>query len=807
MKKHLTLFLIIPLLLFTSCKHTIFDDFFEIHDRIDLLKDGNDQIRERIEDVNTAIATISAIVDILSSGYYIDEVLPIIENDVEIGKQILFTNGESISVYHGVDGKDGLSPVLGVKEVDGAHYWTMNGELLLDGQGNMIPVAGDKCVLPLFDIRDGYWYLSYDGGSTWTQTGRACGEDGVDGTDGIDHLISIDDSSEDGVRFVLADGTSLFVPYFKPVRIQLGTGSDELAISGGETVTLPYTLSEEREDVRVVVSSDGIHEARLVEETGTTGYVEITCPRSYCDGFVNVAVYSGTGVTDVKVIRFYERYMHFEDGGELTIPAAGGTSRVPFEVNFDYTVRVDASCSSWLKVVDTKASTVSGAFILSYGMNQDIERTGLVHIDAVGGARSVYSFTVKQLSSRCTVGKSSFVVEAGGGTFLTDITTGYGASVAVPEESASWLEAEILGAGEVGKYMIAITVAPNASAEARSSSVSINSADGRIGLAVIPVLQKQGGTGSADEMVFTVMPGSANDSTVYLPIARWGADAATLDCFVDWGDGSFEHVTAQQKRPDSGNYVSHRYALPAGSRAYEVAVSGSVPVLCADDIPGPCRSSVVAIKQWGRTGLASMRRAFCGFDALETLPIDDSGSFAGVKSFAEAFSGCSGLKTVSEYLLQHAVEAEDFTSVFRNCSGLVKVPGDLFAACTKVTSFSGCFRGCAGLKAIPEELFMSCVKASDFSYAFMDCSGLVSLPHSLFDNNVKAVNFRGTFCNCVNVTSESVYSVIDEAKVHLYERICYPDLFVAPSGIECCYSGCSQLADWDSIPEDWKDMF
>ena len=35
-------------------------------------------------------------------------------------------------------------------------------------------------------IEEGYWYISYDNGSSWNQLGEAIGENGSDGKDGID---------------------------------------------------------------------------------------------------------------------------------------------------------------------------------------------------------------------------------------------------------------------------------------------------------------------------------------------------------------------------------------------------------------------------------------------------------------------------------------------------------------------------------------------------------------------------------------------------------------------------------------------
>ena len=103
------------------------------------------------------------------------------------------------------DGKDGSTPVIGVKmDDDGIYYWTLNGEWLTDENGNKIKAVGTDGkdgangangengtngkdgITPQLKIEEGYWFISYDNGATWTQLGKATGEDGEDGANGQD---------------------------------------------------------------------------------------------------------------------------------------------------------------------------------------------------------------------------------------------------------------------------------------------------------------------------------------------------------------------------------------------------------------------------------------------------------------------------------------------------------------------------------------------------------------------------------------------------------------------------------------------
>ena len=58
------------------------------------------------------------------------------------------------------------------------------------------------------EIRNGYWWVSYDNGQNWEQLGKATGEDGKDG-DSIFKAVTQDDKN---VYFELTDGTIITIP-------------------------------------------------------------------------------------------------------------------------------------------------------------------------------------------------------------------------------------------------------------------------------------------------------------------------------------------------------------------------------------------------------------------------------------------------------------------------------------------------------------------------------------------------------------------------------------------------------------------
>ena len=277
MKKLFTYLLVLVASSLLACTEP-YDDT-AIRSDIEELKERVTKLEELCNQMNTNISALQGIVEALQQNDYITNVAPITENGVEIGYTISFTSGKTITIYHGEDGKDGqngtngkdgqdgYTPVIGVKQdTDNIYYWTLDGEWLLDENGNKIKAVGtdgqngangndgatgpqgpqgpqgpegdkgdqgetgpqgpqgEQGITPQLKIENDYWYISYDNGATWTQLGKATGEKGDKGDQGDkgdkgdvglvgDSMFTdVDYSNEDYVIFTLSNGTQVKVP-------------------------------------------------------------------------------------------------------------------------------------------------------------------------------------------------------------------------------------------------------------------------------------------------------------------------------------------------------------------------------------------------------------------------------------------------------------------------------------------------------------------------------------------------------------------------------------------------------------------
>lgn len=183
------------------------------------------KLEELCKQINTNISSLQTIVTALQNNDYVTGVTPVMQSGKEVGYTITFSKSNPITIFHGKDGANGSghTPVIGVKkDTDGIYYWILDGEWLTDERGDKIKAEGTDGtngkdgITPQFKIENDYWFISYDDGDTWTQLGKATGEDGKDGEDGIggDSMFSDVDykTSTDYVIFTLSNGTQIKLP-------------------------------------------------------------------------------------------------------------------------------------------------------------------------------------------------------------------------------------------------------------------------------------------------------------------------------------------------------------------------------------------------------------------------------------------------------------------------------------------------------------------------------------------------------------------------------------------------------------------
>ena len=354
-------------------------------------------------ETNTNLSALQTIVTALQNNDYITSVDPLTENGKVVGYTIKFAKSNPIVIYNGKDGADGNTPVIGVKkDTDGIYYWTLDGEfIVVDGQkikaqgtdGNN-GTDGSDGVTPKLEIREGYWWISYDNGTNWTQLGKATGEDGKD----ADSIKITQD--ENNVYFELADGTVITIsktgqstpniiefkdPYVKTICVAAWDtdGDSELSYVEATAIT---TLGTKFKGNTLIVSFEELkyftHLTSIDDDTfnACTALTSIQIPASVetiglrafkkCSSLANITFEKGSILKDIKGgSKMASDYMSIDYYGAFSDCSALTAIEIPASVE-SIGVAAFSDCKKLASVTfehSSKLKSIGGGWSTPYG--------------------------------------------------------------------------------------------------------------------------------------------------------------------------------------------------------------------------------------------------------------------------------------------------------------------------------------------------------------------------------------------------------------------------------------------------------
>ncbi len=408
MKKLFTNLLVAITMIIAGCSES-FDDS-KIWDKLNDHESRIAKLEELCKQMNTNISSLQTIVTALQNNDYVTGVTPITKDGETVGYTITFTKSQPITIYHGedgkdgqngtdgkdgVDGKDGSTPIIGVKQdSDGIYYWTLNGEWLLDANGNKIKAYGTDGkdgvngadgkdgIIPQLKIENDYWYISYDNGASWTQLGKATGENGKDGQNGTNGTNGADGKDGDSffrsvtqdeknVYFTLADGTEITLPKYLSLDILFSEASD-IACMPGKNITIDYTISSTDSDVHIATITQNGWVAVVTKESITTGYITVTVPSPMTDSPIIVLV-SDSNKTIMRTLSFVEGLVVVENTS-FTLTYEATVLNVNVQSNLNYSAHIPDTANSWITLegVTTRAVVRNDIITLNIAENSEI---------------------------------------------------------------------------------------------------------------------------------------------------------------------------------------------------------------------------------------------------------------------------------------------------------------------------------------------------------------------------------------------------------------------------------------------------
>lgn len=217
MKKELVMSLGLALSCLACSKY----DDSALNDRLAKLEQRVGAIEEKVKVANEDIKTLKDLVSASTQGKTITEV-----KKTDEGYDLIFSDKQVISIKHGRNGADGHSPKISVAQENGVYYWRLDGQWLLDAQGQKVRVSGETGPVgpqgpqgvagqdgktPKLRINAGKWEVAY-GDNDWKEVpgsaGATLGETTVEGLD-LFKKIELDG---DNVVITLKSGDKIKLP-------------------------------------------------------------------------------------------------------------------------------------------------------------------------------------------------------------------------------------------------------------------------------------------------------------------------------------------------------------------------------------------------------------------------------------------------------------------------------------------------------------------------------------------------------------------------------------------------------------------
>lgn len=217
------------------------------------------QLEETCKQINTNVNSLQVITDALQKQDYITKVVPIEKDGEQIGYAISLAYGGSFTI---INGNYDLAPRISViPQNDGLYYWTINGRLLLDRHGSPACTSGTDGITPQLKIEKGDWYISIDGGETWSFVSASTGDSPCP-------IIDVDTSNEDYLSFKLCDGDVIQLPrYMDVAKLLVGTWECKTQIEDSD-------WGYGRVELTLIFNRDGTYQETITDKKYFVGGIE-----------------------------------------------------------------------------------------------------------------------------------------------------------------------------------------------------------------------------------------------------------------------------------------------------------------------------------------------------------------------------------------------------------------------------------------------------------------------------------------------------------------------------------------------------
>lgn len=725
--------------------------YSELKDRVDDLEERVDRLEGRVDTLNQELSVLQQLID---GKKFISDI-----KDNEDGTHVItfVTPDGSMST---MTLTDGATPQISVKQsADGKYWWALDGEFILDANGDKIPVTGERGVTPSLKIENGKWYVSYDYGITYQECGQATGEDG-------DAFFKDAKLSEDGklAYLTLVDGTVLTFEVYKEFGIAVEVTSQ--LIYSGQTKKYAYVITGGDRNTQLEAIAKGKWEAEVEKTDESTGFIVVTAAADEATvGKVILLLSDGADKTLMRTLTFAGGNLSVSTSS-VEVPAAGGTASVEVTTNLEFTASIEAD-QDWVRLVETKAYE-----IYTKAVQVTVDENPLP-----------YARTAKMTLFNEDKVLETVVIYQNPKTF--------------PEEAMVLVVSPTATAKDTS--VILQFTQPD-----KTSELYIDWGDGSKVDTIVNKNNAQHYYDTPGKLYSVTLTGTLNSFSSAKSNYSHKKDLREI---VQWGKMNLkslclENHEALEKIPEANN--GEMSGITSALRMfYNCKSLKTVPA---------------SIIQGLSPNTTNFNYVFYGCESLEYLDPDLFKNATKGSTAWQMFYNCKKLKAVPtlKYFSFGKNENNPVGSLFYGCESLEYIPENMLnstlAENIKCTQINVMFSGCKSLKSIPDSYwdYFNWEKIVQFQGLFKDCESLTSESIGVITRAIKVYNWANVFNGCKSLTTLPETTVTidgEEVSVPVYKRSDaeYKAYFANRNySTGNCFTGCTNLEGYyTKIPTAW----
>lgn len=236
--------------------------------------------------LNNNIASLDMIIGRKASGEPVKSYTISYDGNGKTAFELTYVNNSRIILFQdtpeGEPEGESNAPVIGLKEADGAYWWSLDGEILTDASGERIPAGYER--IPRLMVKDNRWLISIDDKESWKDLGPISEYD-------IDTMVKSIDNTASDLRYILTlgDDTAIEIPKYQGISLKWSQ-KENIPIKAGQSITASFSIEGGWGEAYVSTMATNGWQASIDMTDSKNGVITVTAPKPYTQNDVTLFI-------------------------------------------------------------------------------------------------------------------------------------------------------------------------------------------------------------------------------------------------------------------------------------------------------------------------------------------------------------------------------------------------------------------------------------------------------------------------------------------------------------------------------------